>query len=242
MITTTRPAVAGAASYGAPPVPPPNVTFGNRPETPWMSPQTVELITNGGFESGGLGWFAYDQPGSAGNWFLVGGPGSGPLSGLPYPAPAQGALQAMTDMTGPGSHILYQDVTIPALATATLNLVLWYNNSSVVFETPPTLDFNAGPNQQFRIDIMNPAAPLDDVGAGVLQSVFATSAVSPLTLGYTLITANLNAFAGQTIRLRFAEVDNQLWFNVGVDAISIQAEELTPVHPATWGSLKGRYR
>jgi len=144
-------------------------------------------------------------------------------------------------MTGPGTHILYQDVTIPPLATAQLNLVLWYNNYASLFASPATLDFNVFPNQQFRIDIMNPAAAIDDVGAGVLLNVFATGPASPFAIGYTPISANLNAFQGQTIRLRFVEVDNQLWFNVGVDAVSIQAEPLVPVMPATWGSLKALY-
>lgn len=232
----------GAAPYTPPSTPPDNVHFGSPPETPWMAPQAIELVANGGFEAGPAGWNIFDQVGSSGTWFLVGGPGGAPLSGIPFPAPAQGAMQAMTDQTGYGSHFLYQDVSIPPLSTATLNLVLWYNNSNGAFFNPPTLDYNAIPNQQFRIDIMNPAAPLDDVGAGVLLNVFATTPASPAAIPYTPIVANLNAFAGQTIRLRFVEVDDQYFFNVGVDAISIQAEGIVPAHAVSWGSMKDRYR
>jgi hypothetical protein len=42
-------------------------------------------------------------------------------------------------------------------------------------------------------------------------------------MGPTTYTADLSPFAGQTVRLRFAEVDNIGEFNAGVDAISIQS-------------------
>ncbi|MGH7724380.1 MAG: hypothetical protein ACREOU_03035 [Candidatus Eiseniibacteriota bacterium] len=89
---------------------------------------------------------------------------------------------------------------------------------------------------------MDPAAPIADVGAGVLANLFQTTPSSPPTLGYTTLVANLTPFSGQTIRLRFAEVDNQLFFNVGIDAVSIQAEPMVPAVPASWGAVKDRYR
>jgi hypothetical protein len=241
-LTPAHPAVAGGTTYGPPSSPLPEFNAGELPETPWMSPQAIELIVNGGFESGSplpSGWTTVEA--GQGRWFQLGGPGTGPLSGMPFPAPAQGSLQMMTDMTGGGRHILYQDVTIPPLATASLNLVLWYTNYAN-FVSQPHLDYTTFiPNQQFRIDIMNPAAAIDDVGAGVFLNVFATGPASPSAIGYTPISADLNAFQGQTIRLRFVEVDNQHYLNVGVDAVSIQAEPLVPTRPATWGELKARY-
>jgi hypothetical protein len=231
---------ANAAPYNHP-VEPVSLVVGNPPVMPWMAPQAIELVVNGGFESGPAGWTILDEAGGSGSWYITSAL-AGPVSGLPLAAPPEGVMQAASDQTGPGSHIMFQDVAIPALSTATLNLVIWYVNSAVAFYDPASLSYNTIPNQQFRIDIMNPAAPIDDLGAGVLLNVYKTTPINPPTLPYTPISANLNAFAGQTIRLRFTEVDNQLYFNVGVDAVSIEAEPIVPAVANTWGAIKHAYR
>ena len=60
-------------------------------------------------------------------------------------------------------------------------------------------------NQQFRIDVMKPEAPLESLDpADVLRTVFATKPGDPLSMTPTRVTANLSAFAGQTVRLRIA--------------------------------------
>jgi len=51
-LTPAHPAVAGGTTYGPPSSPLPEFNAGELPETPWMSPQAIELIVNGGFESG----------------------------------------------------------------------------------------------------------------------------------------------------------------------------------------------
>ena len=233
------PALAGSYDQPSnqPPYPP------STAQAPWMSVQSVQLINNGGFEAGLTGWTVVDEPGSSGSWFAFGG-ALGPVSVLPLAPPAIGALQAVTDQDNPGSHILYQDVTIPPLATATLDLLLWYNCYASQFAPQPTLDYTVpGPNEQFRIDVMNPLAPVNDMGAGVLLPVLLTHSADALVLPpYVHVTANLSAFAGQTVRLRFAEVDNQSNLNVGIDAVSILAEPVVPVASATWGKVKGLYR
>jgi hypothetical protein len=43
---------------------------------------------------------------------------------------------------------------------------------------------------------------------------------APAVIPYTLVTADLTPFAGLPVRLRVAEVDNQLFMNVGVDNCS----------------------
>jgi len=239
-IALSVPALAG--SYNPPSKQPPFPP--STAQAPWMSVQSVQLINNGGFEAGLAGWTSIDEVGSSGSWFAFGG-ALGPVSFLPLAPPAMGALQAVTDQDAPGSHILYQDVTIPPLATATLDLLLWYNcYAPQGFAPQPTLDYTVpGPNEQFRIDIMNPLAPVNDMGAGVLLPVLLTHAADALVLPpYVHVTANLSSFAGQTVRLRFAEVDNQSNLNVGIDAVSILAEPVVPVASATWGKVKGLYR
>lgn len=61
----------------------------------------------------------------------------------------------------------------------------------------------------------------------------------PLSSGYTQvqvdITALLLAHAGQTLRLRLAEVDNVDVFNLGVDNVDI----LVVPEPASWGLAAG---
>ena len=188
-------------------------------------------VTNGGFETNGgagtstfTGWTVVDQAGGNGSWFVQTGTAS-PLSGFTTPTPTEGSFAAMTDQGGPGSHVLYQVVTVPTAGGA-LNFDLFINNQTSDFfvPSPATLDYTVSPNQQFRMDIMSTSATDFDVGAGVLANVFQTNPGDPLTNGgYVPVSFNLDAFAGQTVRLRFAEVDNQNFFNVGIDNVRIVA-------------------
>lgn len=89
------------------------------------------------------------------------------------------------------------------------------------------------PNQQFRADIMDPAADTFDVGSGVLANVYQTDPGDPTESGYATVTFDLAEFAGQTVRLRFAQVDNQLNFQVGIDAVGV----LLPVGADRGGPL-----
>jgi hypothetical protein len=79
------------------------------------------------------------------------------------------------------------------------------------------------------------------VGAGVLMNVFRTQPGDRRRFPIP-ISANLTAFAGQTVRLRIVEVDNQFYFNVGIDAVSISADVATGTPHAAWGGVKARYR
>ena len=187
----------------------------------------TELVLNGSFEAnGGVGsqtfanWTVQKQPGSQGGFFAQAGVVA-PVTPFTVPPPPLGSFTAMSDQSGPGSVVLYQDVSIPSGASALLSLRLLIQNQANDFSTPATLDYTTIPNQQARVDIMDPAAPLFDVGAGVLRNLFITSTSSPQTQGYLVVAADLSAYAGQTIRIRVAEVDNQQGLNVGVDAVSI---------------------
>ena len=208
--------------------------------TPTPIPTPTEQVVNGGFEDGSLqGWTAYDEPGSYGPGFQV-YQGADPF-GSPLPAPPQGTFAAANDQTGPGTDILYQDVTIPAGSTAHLSMLLAYANQAAGFIAPGTLDFQAGPDQQIRVDIMNPGADLLLTGPNdVLLSVFQTQAGSPNTLAPTELDADLSAFAGQTVRLRIAVVDNQNYLNASVDAVSIQTQP-TPTPTPTEQVVNGGF-
>lgn len=189
----------------------------------------VSLITNGGFESGFTGWTRADAVGSEGTFALQSGTTS-PVTGTPVPAPSEPSVAAMTDAEGPGSHVLYQDFVVPTSpTTASLFFDLLVGNRAEAFETPSTLEFSTPAlNQQARVDILRTDAdPFSVAAADILLSVFQTQVGDPLVSGYTTISADLSplfvANTGQTLRLRFAEVDNVFLFQLGVDNVQLDA-------------------
>ena len=200
------------------------------------------LILNGSFESGFTSWTRMNQLGSEGTFALQSGTLS-PVNGIPVPAPTGGTVAAMTDAEGPGTHVLYQDFVIPVgTVSGTLSFDVFVGNRAEAFSTPSTLDFSTPAlNQQARVDILRTSAnPFSVAAADVLANVFVTSLGSPLVTGYNPITANLSALlaanAGQTLRLRFAEVDNVNLFQFGVDRVSLDASNTVP-EPATLSLL-----
>ena len=69
---------------------------------------------------------------------------------------------------------------------------------------------------------MSPSSEPFSVAFGdVLMNLLQTPPGSPLFVGYTQTSVDLSAFAGETIRLRFAQVDSLDYFYFGVDGVSI---------------------
>jgi hypothetical protein len=204
------------------------------------SARAAELLLNGGFEAGLAGWTVVDQAGGSGSWFSQTGTLS-PLNGFTVSAPPEGFLAAMTDQFGPGSHVMYQDFVVPTgVTSASLDFQYYIQNQADVFFTPDTLDYTVSPNQQARVDIITTTAdPFSVAVADVLLNLYQTQVGDPATSGYTLIstilTAFLQAHEGETLRLRFAEVDNQLFFLNGVDAVSLDVTAVP--EPATLALL-----
>jgi len=183
-------------------------------------------LANGSFElNGGLStnqftdWTVFDTTVFSGSWLVQQGSGS-PLNGFTVGSPTDGDFAAMTDQFGPGLHILYQDVQVPPHGQAILSFDLYLNNLAGAFFTPGTLSPDEFPNQQFRVDIVDPSAPLDDV-AGVLLPVYRTEEGDSATVPYRNVSVSLKQFAGRTVRIRFAEVDNQFFFLVGLDRVQL---------------------
>jgi hypothetical protein len=197
-------------------------------------------ITNGGFEDGVFGGWTLQQSGS-GAWFEYSNTTS-PLSGQTISAPPQGTFAAITDENNPGTHILYQDVALEPASIQKLSLIAYYDTNAFNFITPSpdTLDSTGmGTNQQYRIEVMKPSAPVASVNpADILLTVFRTKAGDPATMAPTTMTADLTPFAGQTVRLRFAEVDNAGVFNAGVDAVSLASTSIPIPNAFTFGKLK----
>jgi hypothetical protein len=203
------------------------------------------VILNGGFEAGLANWTVINQLGSEGAFFVQTGSLS-PLNGDAVPAPPGGGFAAMTDAFGPGSHVLYQDFVVGA-SGATLSFDLFIGNRATEFATPNPLtvglDFSTPAlNQQARVDILKASAdPFSVAASDVLLSLYQTNPGDALVSGYTSFSFDLSAlFAanlGQTLRLRFAETDNVLQFQLGVDNVSLES---TPVpEPASSLALLG---
>jgi len=198
-------------------------------------------IINGGFEAGFTGWTRADQLGSEGTFALQTGTTS-PVTGTVVPAPPGGSIAGMTDAQGPGSHVLYQTFTVDALVSlATLNFDLFIGNRATAFFAPNTLDF-ATPtlNQQARVDIIASGAdPFSLAPSDVLLNLFKTNPGDALVSGYTHlsidVTSLFNSHFNVPLTLRFAETDNVLTFQMGVDNVAIQSSPSQAIpEPSSW--------
>jgi hypothetical protein len=179
-------------------------------------------VPNGDFETGDFsGWKRANQSGGSGSWFVYSGTTS-PLNGIPIAAPPQGNFAATTDQPGPGSHVLYRNIKLRSGRTHKLSFYLYYRNFAPGFSTPRTLNYTIIFNQQYRVDVLKPTgSPFTVSDNGILKPLFQTEVGDPNTLAPTLLTFNLTPFAGQTVRLRFAEVDNQDNFLASVDRVRV---------------------
>jgi CubicO group peptidase (beta-lactamase class C family) len=166
--------------------------------------------------SGSGGWFVYSDGHKAPNPAQ-----SDPNVPFDVPDPPQGKFAAVTDMNGPGTRILYRDLRLDGRFT--LQLTVFYAGTAP-FSSPPTLAHDVPQaNQQFRIDLLSPSAPIDSVAKGdVLVNVFHTSPTDPARRQPTEVSVDVSARAGQTVRLRLAGTDNGGPLRVGVDNIRFQ--------------------
>lgn len=89
-----------------------------------VSAATVELLVNGGFESGSFtGWSSFKTPTAAGDFFVVpvsAGGTTSPLNSFPVPPDLDGdsgAFAAVSDQLGPNAVALSQTFTVPAGTT-----------------------------------------------------------------------------------------------------------------------------
>lgn len=185
-------------------------------------------VVNGSFETGTLeGWNVYASNSKV-EWIIVGGEEA-------LPPPFDGRDAAFSEWHGPGTTILYQDVALPLAATDLLQMTFTYSSeASIAIPQPDSLDAEgAAENQQVRVDVVKPTAPIDSVAPGdVLATMFAATesendtggeepSLEPKRLGL-----NLSAFAGQTVRLRVAVAASRKSLSAGIDAVSITS---TPI-------------
>ena len=178
------------------------------------------------FESGVLNdWQAVGA--GAGGWFVYrdGQKSPDPTRSDPnlafdLPDPPQGKFAAVTETNGPGTRILYRDVKLDGRFK--LHLSVFYAGVGG-FSSPPSLAHDEPDNQQFRIDVVAPSAPIDSVAPDdVLVNVFRTSAGDPDRRQPSSVSADLSRWAGETVRLRLAATDNRGPVRAGVDDIRFE--------------------
>lgn len=181
---------------------------------------TLQLAQNGGFETGDFTGWHVDNAG-AGAFTVLSDSVVNLVDSIL--APPESTYAAVVVQIGTGSHVLYQDIFLPVNSKIRFQATV-YVESHAAFVDGGSLVHTGGSNQQFRVDIVDPAAPLRDVGAGVLLAVYRTMPGDTVETGYLHLTADLTPFAGQTVRIRFAEADNLEHLYAAVDAVSVTAK------------------
>lgn len=200
----------------------------------------VQLISNGGFETGLTGWTVTDLAGSSGSFFAVAPGAAGPLSGLSTSALGgmpHGTGIALSDQTGPGTHALLQSfVVAPGAASVILSFDMFANNYGVAPPVcGPGLDHTGSSVQCGRVDILSALAGAFDTGASVLGNFYLGADGGANPNPFTSYSFDITALvgAGGTFQLRFAESDNTGFFTQGVDNVSILADATAVPEPAT---------
>lgn len=192
----------------------------------------VELVTNGGFETGSFaGWTAVSNGATSGcgsNLWVVnktGQEGCGSIS-----APISGQFAAFNTFDGTANpYTLTQAITVPgSLQSATLS-----------FLDELRMSYSGLP-RVFKVDFY------DALGSTLLGNVFTKTAGFNENQSWTLntfdVTSLLAAQAGNTISLRFTEnipTDYTGPANFGLDAISLQATAAATVPEPTTVALFG---
>ena len=193
-------------------------------------------ISNGGFEKGtSEDWTVVNNaPDPGSSWYVYSGNRT-PLTGHKIKKPKVGQFAAVTDMLGPGSHIIYQDFTVTS-GEPILSMRLMYKNLAAGFATPDTLDPTVVQNQQYRVDLMTVgSAPNSMDSADILSSLFRTDVGDKNKQVWKTYEFDLSSHIGEAVRLRLAVVTNQMFLFGGADDITMQpgdgAQVLNDVEP-----------
>ena len=182
------------------------------------------------FESGTLANWIVDRRGPGGWYAYTNGKTTpdparnDPAFPFDIPDPPQGKAAAVTEENGPGRFILYRDVALDGRYR--LRMTIFYVNAGTFSAAPTSSRNTITEEQQYRIDLVSPAAPLDSVARDhVLATIFEAKPGDPPRRQPTEVTFDLSPWNGQTVRLRLAVGENQAPLRAGVDDIRFERIE-----------------
>lgn len=183
----------------------------------------TEQLVNGGFETGNFaGWTQTDQANGSGSFFVQSYGSNTPISGSATPSQAGGGTYfAVSDQGGPGSHTISQTFNAIVGGAFTLSFNGYGNDQSGAGPVGAGTDFNGNPNQHFEVNFNG-----NQVYYGIL---------TPEWLNYTFNVGSFIVNGANTVS--FTEVDNQLFFNVGLDNISVDSTTGSVPEPSTWAMM-----
>ncbi|WP_078542160.1 VPLPA-CTERM sorting domain-containing protein [Thioclava sp. DLFJ5-1] len=191
---------------------------------------TVDLITNGDFETGDLsGWNSTSS--SYAEDFQINNGRFNPRGPTRRVDPISGSYDVMNEQTGYGISTLTQFFTVPdRVISASFNFTYQLvNHYASGFDDP---------NQQFRVSL------IDDAGA-VISQIFSTqpgdAAVQGATpLSYDL-TSYLQAGVGSTLGIQFDVETSYYYMNASLDDIAMMVETpaTVPLPASVWMMLAG---
>jgi hypothetical protein len=147
------------------------------------------------------------------------------MSGRATVGPAGGLFYAVSDQTGPDAHVLFQTFTVVSPAASVIltfdMFVNDYDQGPIV--NPAGLDVFASPNQHARVDILSAGTDPFDTGAGVLANFYLGVDPGSNPNPYTSYLFDITALVGGggDFILRFAQVENQFFLNMGVDNVNV---------------------
>ena len=169
----------------------------------WEQTSPSVGLVNGGFESGDFSGWTQTNVGS-GTVVINNGNFDPASPDGPLP-PYEGGFSAVTNQTGVINQVLYQEVSIPPGAPATLEWADRIRNFASSFHDP---------EQEYRVEIRNTSDQ-------VLATLFSTNPGDQKLTEWNTRSANLSAYTGQTVRIAFVERAVLNYFNVHVDNVRL---------------------
>ena len=184
------------------------------------TPSTYTLV-NHDFETGTLGgWTMANIPGGGfSGWETI-----DETFGPPFPAPFEGGFSATTFQFGPSMNVLLQEVTLsPGLTAATVSWADQWLNFAGFFEPG---------YQEYRVEIR-------DTDNNTLDVAYWTGPDTDPFTGWTIRSADLSPYIGQTIRILFIEKDSFGPLYVLVDDVTIRETTTVAIPAVTPMALAG---
>jgi hypothetical protein len=192
-----------------------------------------DVFINGGFETGDFtGWTTNIEGGSSGSLFVASG-STTPNSSHLTAGPASGSFYAVTDQSGGGAYALTQSFTVAPGETVEVSFDLFANDYAGTTTFGP-LDYTAGPVEFATVDLLTGSAnPFSMSPSDVLENFYSGSDAGANPNPWTSYSFDITSLVGGggTFQIRFGEADNENYFNLGIDNVSV--DEVAP-EPATF--------